>query len=319
LGNDDAAFLKGWRGDQEMTGDQALDRAQSGELDVPTTGPKPFVFVLMPFAPEFDDIYKLGIRAACVEAGGYCERVDEQQYDGDILQRVYNQIRTADLIIADMTGRNPNVFYEVGYAHALDKRVILLTKDAADIPFDLKHYPHIVYEGSIARLKDALCARTKWAFSNAKDANVFYRSSLRCFIDDVALDNRPRLTRKLEPSQREIRVEFVIAVYNSPEQSIASVDFRIGVVTPAIIDRAGFLLGNRDRASSKMFRQPDGLSLHLAEENYSLLPGAWEKVIAFMYAGKPQMHIHPMVLDLELRILTTAGPVSFPFEIAVSH
>ena len=44
-----------------------------------------------------------------------------------------------------MTGMNPNVFYEVGYAHALNKRVILLTETAEDIPFDLKHTPHVVY------------------------------------------------------------------------------------------------------------------------------------------------------------------------------
>ena len=44
-----------------------------------------------------------------------------------------------------MTGRNPNVFYETGYAHALGKHVILLTQEAKDIPFDLKHYQHIIY------------------------------------------------------------------------------------------------------------------------------------------------------------------------------
>ena len=123
---------------------------------MPDTQPKPFVFVLMPFDRSFDDIYQLGIKAACHEVGAYSERVDEQQYDGSILERVYNQISKADLLIADMTGRNPNVFYEVGYAHALGKRVILLTQRSEDIPFDLKHFPHIIYGGSITGLKDQL-------------------------------------------------------------------------------------------------------------------------------------------------------------------
>ena len=83
------------------------------------TKPKPFVFVLMPFAEQFDDVYQLGIKAACEEAGAYCERVDEQIFEEIILSRVYNQITKADLIVAEMTGRNPNVFYEVGYALAL--------------------------------------------------------------------------------------------------------------------------------------------------------------------------------------------------------
>lgn len=104
-----------------------------------TLGPKPFVFVLMPFASEFDDIYRYGIKKACEDQGCYCERVDEQMFDGTILDRIYNQISRADVVVADMTGKNPNVFYEAGFAHGLKKRVILLTQNEADIPFDLKH------------------------------------------------------------------------------------------------------------------------------------------------------------------------------------
>src|SRR5579859_3658565 len=94
--------------------------------------PKPFVFVLMPFDDKFADIYQFGIKAACADVGAYCERVDEQHFHESILERIYNQIAKADVIISDMTGRNPNVFYETGYAHALGKRVILLTQAAAD-------------------------------------------------------------------------------------------------------------------------------------------------------------------------------------------
>src|SRR5690349_2521588 len=94
------------------------------------TAPKHFVFVLMPFDETFADAYQLGIKEACREAGAYCERVDEQIFQDSILERIYNQIARADIIIADMTGRNPNVFYETGYAHALGKQVILVTRDA---------------------------------------------------------------------------------------------------------------------------------------------------------------------------------------------
>ena len=98
------------------------------------TQAKPFVFVLMPFKEDFDDIYKFGIKQACEEAGVNCERVDEQMFDESILERIYNQIEKANIVVADMTGRNPNVFYETGYARALEKRVILLTQKAEDIP-----------------------------------------------------------------------------------------------------------------------------------------------------------------------------------------
>ncbi len=56
------------------------------------TTPKIFVFVLMPFDTKFDDIYELGIKAACSDAGAYCERVDEQIFEESILNRIYNQI-----------------------------------------------------------------------------------------------------------------------------------------------------------------------------------------------------------------------------------
>src|SRR3954468_14612227 len=95
-----------------------------------STRPKCFVFVLMPFDRKFDDVYQLGIKAACEEAGAYSMRVDEQIFHENILDRLYTQISKADLIVADMSGRNPNVFYEVGYAHALGKIVILLTDNS---------------------------------------------------------------------------------------------------------------------------------------------------------------------------------------------
>jgi hypothetical protein len=117
----------------------------------------------MPFGKEFNDTYKFGIKGAAEQVGAYAERVDEQMFDDGILDRIFNQINKADVIVADLTGRNPNVFYEVGYAHALNKIVILLTQRVDDIPFDLKHRQHVVYGGEISTLKDRLAERLNWA------------------------------------------------------------------------------------------------------------------------------------------------------------
>lgn len=136
-----------------------------------STAPKPFVFVLMPFNEDFDDIYKLGIKEAAKEVGAYAERVDEQIFNEGILERIFNQISKADVIVADMTGRNPNVFYEVSYAHALGKIVLLLTQKADDIPFDLKHKQHIIYgnNGSkIQSLRNELNPKLNWAINESK-------------------------------------------------------------------------------------------------------------------------------------------------------
>src|SRR5262245_21730515 len=133
-----------------------------------STAPKPFVFVLMPFDRKYDDVYEFGIKGATADAAAYAERLDEQMFTGGMLDRIFNQISKADVIVADMTGRNPNVFYEVGYAHALDKVVILLTQTADDIPFDLRHRAHIIYEGSIGNLREKLAPQIAWAIAESR-------------------------------------------------------------------------------------------------------------------------------------------------------
>lgn len=122
-----------------------------------------FAFVLMPFDKAFDDIYKIGIKETANSLGILAERVDEQIFREGILERIYRQIEFADLIVADMTGQNPNVFYEVGYAHAKGKLCILLTQNSDDIPFDLKHHRHIVYGNSIGDLRSLLAGEMAWA------------------------------------------------------------------------------------------------------------------------------------------------------------
>ncbi|MBB3255889.1 nucleoside 2-deoxyribosyltransferase [Paraburkholderia bannensis] len=139
------------------------------------TTPQPFAFVLMPFDSSFNDIYLLGIKETATQLDFDCQRVDEQIYQESMLERIYRQIDVADVIVADMSGRNPNVFYEVGYAHAKGKLVILLTSDTGDIPFDLKHHRHIVYGGSATRLRTQLAKDLEWAkaeIQNLRDSRI---------------------------------------------------------------------------------------------------------------------------------------------------
>lgn len=131
---------------------------------------KPFVFVVMQFSPEWNDVYEVGIRPACTDAGADCQRVDEQIFLENMLERIYRQIEDADIVVAEMSGRNPNVYYEVGYSHGVRKPVILLTREAEDIPFDLRQYPHIVYGNSIATLKRELERKVRWSVENTQSA-----------------------------------------------------------------------------------------------------------------------------------------------------
>lgn len=134
---------------------QPKEPEESPPSELKGTGPR--VFVAMPFAPELDDVYHLGIRETVQHAGGACERADEIQHTGGILEKIYASIRGATVVIAEVSYPNPNVFYEVGFAHALAKPVVLLTRDVSSSPFDLRGYNHIVYK-SIVDLRRSLAS-----------------------------------------------------------------------------------------------------------------------------------------------------------------
>ncbi len=187
------------------------------ELTKPVvSGPKPFVFVLMPFDKRFNDIYEFGVKGAAADAGAYAERVDEQIHTDSIYDRIVNQIAKADIIVADMTGRNPNVYYEVGYAHALGKRVFLLTQDAGDIPFDLKHRPHIVYGGEIQTLRESLVRSIAWAIQNPiDDATLISPCPFDLWINGTKVPEAgrgepPRLSIVFDPSDGLASVELLL-------------------------------------------------------------------------------------------------------------
>jgi hypothetical protein len=106
-------------------------------------------FVLMPFAKSFDGIWENVIRPAVLDHGDKCTRADDLFAPGSVMDDVVALIKRADYLIADLTGRNANVYYELGFAHALDKSVILITQHLADVPFDLRHRRILEYSDTV--------------------------------------------------------------------------------------------------------------------------------------------------------------------------
>ena len=105
----------------------------------------------MPFSSKFDQLWGQ-IQVAAQAAGAEAERVDKQLYEKeDVLSQIIGQIEDADAIVAVMTGKSPNVFFEVGIAHALRKHVVLLTANTSDVPFDVSHLKHVPYKTSFLR------------------------------------------------------------------------------------------------------------------------------------------------------------------------
>jgi len=104
------------------------------------------IFVLMPFAAELKPVYEDHIKKVVADLKLRVKRADDLFSKDSVMKDIWNAINQATLIIADCTGRNPNVFYEIGIAHTINKPVILITQNENDVPFDLRHLRYIKYD-----------------------------------------------------------------------------------------------------------------------------------------------------------------------------
>lgn len=101
---------------------------------------------LCPFVEPFNTIYSDHVKPAVESVKHSIIRVDEIFGTGPIIDDIWNSIASSEFVLADVTGRNPNVMYEIGMAHTIGKPVIIITQKLEDVPFDLKHQRCIVYE-----------------------------------------------------------------------------------------------------------------------------------------------------------------------------
>lgn len=276
------------------------------------TAPKPFVFVLMPFAKEFEDVYGLGIKAAATDSGAFCERVDEQIFDGTILQRIYNQISKADIIVSDMTGKNPNVFYETGYAHALDKQVILLTQDAEDIPFDLKIFPHIIYGGMISKLKQELSRRIKWIIENPSEKLASVELNLRFHIDGTEISKENNQKFKLKNTGKNLTgnqpqptlelYELTIAIQNPTQRTYHKGNATIGIITSSNFPRS------TNTASTSLIAEDT--YMHVLPPIDTIFPGVWQS-ISLQFGAVRSFFNETFII----RLFTELGSQDFTIEV----
>ena len=109
------------------------------------------IAVMMPYAPEFDPVYA-AIKGACTKVRCSPLRVDEIYGTNPVVKDIFTTIDTGNLVICDVTGRNPNVLYETGIAHARNVDVVLITQNDDDVPFDLRHIRYIRYSTDVAGL-----------------------------------------------------------------------------------------------------------------------------------------------------------------------
>ena len=127
------------------------------EWPLPTLG---HVAVMMPFTNDFDAVYET-IQSACKSQNFEPRRVNQIYTPTPVIDDVFSTIAQSALVICDLTGRNPNVLYEAGVAHALDREVIIIVQNDDDVPFNVRHIRHFSYlpnaEG-LGELKKTLSA-----------------------------------------------------------------------------------------------------------------------------------------------------------------
>lgn len=113
-------------------------------------------FVLMPFSDNMKEVYDKAIKPACDKAGFDSLRVDELKGAFNINRKIIEYIFNSDAIIADLTKWNPNVFYEMGVAHAIGNKTIMIIQKKTKLPFDVSNYQCIMYSQTEAGLTELM-------------------------------------------------------------------------------------------------------------------------------------------------------------------
>ena len=153
----------------------------NNEGDINMSVKKPIVFAIMPFKDEILSLYdKLKSdfenEFTFINAGD----LDNQR---NILQDIVEGIYHANIVIADLTGLNPNVFYELGLAHAMNKKVIIIAQDLGELPFDIKSYRAIEYSLLFHKLPTFL-TEVKKLLDGAIDGSTKFGNPVSDFIPD---------------------------------------------------------------------------------------------------------------------------------------
>ncbi len=199
-------------------------------------------FVIMPFGSFFDSYYNDIYKKAIEEVGLIPKRADDLYRSSTIVQDIWNYTKAAKVILADLTGKNPNVFYELGLAHALAKPAILITNTIEDVPFDLRALRVLTFDKNHPNWGNILQEKIKSSLKETLESPI--NSVLPTFIDTQDLEkrkitisekdfielkqdfellktqirqtSRPKVINQIEPEEAEFRIRNYIKRGYSP-------------------------------------------------------------------------------------------------------
>ena len=121
------------------------------------------IFAAMPFAPQYEDVFFVAMSYAAEQVGAVCDRVDRREFQGSVLDEIHRLIRQSIAVFVDLSESKPNVLYEAGYAHALNKPCIHICSTPIDkLPFDVGQWKTTRYDpGQTHKLAKELAQRLK--------------------------------------------------------------------------------------------------------------------------------------------------------------
>ena len=124
-------------------------------------------FLLAPMHPFFEDEVLI-TKNACRSVGMACETADEEFISGPILSVIVRKMLSAAVVVAIIDGRNPNVFYEIGLAHAFGKPVVIITSGIDEVPFDIQSQRLVIVDwgdGAMAadKIRRAITETILWS------------------------------------------------------------------------------------------------------------------------------------------------------------
>lgn len=169
-------------------------------------------FVVMPFGPLFDAEYETSLRPVIESMGLKCIRADEVYAKARVVDDIWKCIRSCRIVLAELTGRNPNVLYEVGLAHAIGKPVIIITRQEDDVPFDLRALRYLFYDTNDPFWGDNLQKALKSIIDS-----VMKEVGISRYLEDVSWGNEivyPSLQdASLKVKESPVQVEDVSGVW----------------------------------------------------------------------------------------------------------
>jgi len=131
---------------------------------------RPLCFAVMWFDRQMDDVHDT-IKGVAEGLGFECRRADDVQHVEEISAKIRDLIRESVVVVADLTGSRPNVYYEVGYAHALGKPVVLTMRAGEEVNFDLRQF-NTVHYATMRELRSQLKTRMEGAVGRAETIAV---------------------------------------------------------------------------------------------------------------------------------------------------